>query len=164
MLNFESSSLSRVRTAARADERRNSRRDALRRITIGADLDDTRPETDGTTDGTAGTAMLGIGGGGILAALPMPLGSLTELLRPPTLPGPRGIPLTPASPAPCAKDGADAARQPASASAKTHDLPNIDHPSRRYPPHCANKTAPAQGIRWGRFDGVSGFHSTNTAV
>jgi hypothetical protein len=122
MLNFESSSLSRVR----ADERRNSRRDALCRIAVGAGLDDTRLETGGTTEGTVGAAMLGIGGGGILAALPMPLGSLTELLRPPALPGPRGIPLTPASPAPCAKHGADAARQLASASAKTHDLPNID--------------------------------------
>jgi hypothetical protein len=97
---------------------------------IGAGLDDTRLETGGTKDGTAGTAVLGSGGGGILAALPMPLGSLTELLRPPTLPGPRGIPLTPASPAPCAKDGAGAARQPANAKAKKHDLPNIDHASR----------------------------------
>jgi hypothetical protein len=145
MLNFESSTLSRVRTAARADERRNSRRDALRRITIGAGLDETRPETDGATDGTAGTAMLGIGGGGLLAALPIPLGSLTELLRPPTLPGPRGIPLTPASPAPWAKDGADAARHPASASAKTHDLPNIDHPSRQVSTPLREQNGPGAG-------------------
>src|ERR1700716_2879522 len=103
MFNLESSSLSWVRVA-RADERRSSRRGggALCRCTllnVGAGLDDTRLETGGATDGTAGTAMLGAGGAGILAALPMPLGSLTELLRPPALPGPRGIPLTPASPA-----------------------------------------------------------------
>jgi hypothetical protein len=126
MLSFESSTFSRAREA-RAEERR-SRRDAsafcrvvLR--TIGADLEDTRLETDVAADGTAGTAMLGGGGAGILAALPIPLGSLTELLRPPALPGPRGMPLTPAS---CARVGAGAARQPANASAKTHDLPNID--------------------------------------
>src|ERR1700716_1817582 len=103
MLNFESSSLSWVRSA-RPDERRTSRRDAAglcryALLTFGVDLDETRLETGGATDGTTGTAMLGGGGAGILAALPMPLGSLTELLRPPALPGPRGIPLTPASPA-----------------------------------------------------------------
>jgi hypothetical protein len=38
--------------------------------------------------------------GGILAALPTPLGSLIELLVPPTLPGPAGMPLTPVVPAP----------------------------------------------------------------
>jgi hypothetical protein len=134
MLNFESSIFSRLRDV-RAEERRNSRRDArascrLTLRTIGAGLEDTRLETDGASDGTAGTAMLGGGGAGILAALPMPLGSLSELLRPPALPGPRGIPLTPAS---CAKHGADAARQPANAKANQHDLPNIDHASRVLP-------------------------------
>jgi hypothetical protein len=129
MLNFESSSFSRAREA-RAEERRNSRRDARASCrvalrTIGPGLGDTRLETDGAADGTAGTAMLGGGGGEILAALPMPLGSLTELLRPPALPGPRGMPLTPAS---CASDDA-AARQLANANAKNHDLPNIDHVS-----------------------------------
>jgi hypothetical protein len=113
----------------------------IARLNVGVERDDMRLETDGATDGTAGTAMLGGGGDGILAALPMPLGSLTELLRPPMLPGPRGIPLTPAS---CAKHGAAAARQPANARAKKHDLPNIDHAS------CvqrvgANETASAQG-------------------
>jgi hypothetical protein len=119
MLNFESSSLSCVRVVARADERRDPRRDkdALCRsalLTIGVDLGDRRLETVGTADGAAGTAMLGGGGGGILAALPTPLGSLTELLRPPTLPGPRGMPLTPAS---CAKDGTSASKKPATAKA-----------------------------------------------
>src|ERR1700757_2401467 len=129
MLNFETSSFSRAREA-RAEERRNSRRDArvLGRSTlrtIGADLDDTRLETYGAADGTVGTAVLGGGGGGILAALPMPLGSLTELLRPPALPGPRGIPLTPAS---CARLGAGA-RPIANVNAIAANLPNIDHAS-----------------------------------
>jgi hypothetical protein len=130
MLNLESSSFSRAREAP-ADERRSSPRDArafcrLAFLTIRAGLKDRRLETGGAADGTTGTAMLGGGGGGIRAALPTPLGSLTELLRPPALPGPRGIPLTPAS---CARIGAAAARQPANANAKNHDLPNIDHAS-----------------------------------
>jgi hypothetical protein len=75
--------------------------------------------------------MLGGGDGGILAALPTPLGSLTELLRPPALPGPRGIPLTPAS---CAKDGTDADKQPANAKAKNDDLPNMVTPQRKARP------------------------------
>jgi hypothetical protein len=130
MLNFESSSFSRPRDV-RADERRNSRRDSrascrVARLTTGPGLEDSRLETDGAADGTVGTAMLGGGGAGLRAALPMPLGSLTELLRPPALPGPRGMPLTPAS---CASDGAGAARQTANANAKTHDLPDIGHAS-----------------------------------
>jgi hypothetical protein len=144
MFNFESSSLSRLRAVARAPERRNSRRDAaarcriVARLDVGVERDDTRLETDGASDGTVGTAMLGGGGDGIRAALPMPLGSFTELLRPPTLPGPRGMPLTPAS---CAKHGA---RQPANARTKKHDLPNIDtSPVQRV--HGAMKTASAQG-------------------
>jgi hypothetical protein len=143
MLNFESSTLCWVRTAARAAERRNSRRDAPCRIVlnVGVARDETRPDADGATDGTVGTARLG-GGGGIRTALPMPLGSLTELLRPPALPGPRGIPLTPAS---CATHGAGADSQPANARAKKHDLPDIaiTPPVRRV--HGANETAPAQG-------------------
>jgi hypothetical protein len=39
----------------------------------------------------------GCGSGDIFAALPMPLGSLIEPLRPLTFPGPGGTPLTPAS-------------------------------------------------------------------
>jgi hypothetical protein len=39
-------------------------------------------------------------GAGTLEALPTPLGSLIELLLPPTLPGPAGMPLTPVVPAP----------------------------------------------------------------
>jgi hypothetical protein len=44
--------------------------------------------------------VLGGGGGATLDALPIPLGSLIELLVPPTLPGPAGMPLTPVVPAP----------------------------------------------------------------
>jgi hypothetical protein len=136
MFSLESSSLSWVRVA-RVDQRRNSRRDngvvcRLALFNIGAGLDDTRLETGGSMDGTAGAAMRGIGGDGILAALPTPLGSLTELLRPPALPGPCGMPLTPASPAPCAKDGIGAARQLTNAKAKNDDLPNIGRAS-KYP-------------------------------
>ena len=47
-------------------------------------------------DGTTG-AVACDGSGGILAALPMPLGSLIEPFWPFTLPGPSGMPLTPAS-------------------------------------------------------------------
>ena len=39
-------------------------------------------------------------GDGAFEALPTPLGSLIELLLPPTLPGPAGTPLTPVVPAP----------------------------------------------------------------
>jgi hypothetical protein len=41
-------------------------------------------------------------GAASFAELPAPLGSLPELLRPPTLAGPDGTPLTPAVPAPVA--------------------------------------------------------------
>jgi acyl-CoA thioesterase-1 len=148
MLSFESSRFSRAREA-RVDERRNSRRDArtscrVALLTIGADLEDSRLETGGAADGTAGTARLGGGGAGILPALPMPLGSLTELLRPPALPGPRGMPLTPAS---CAKHGAGAATQLTNANAKTHDLLNIDHAS-GYPtkrPACRSRSGQTPG-------------------
>jgi hypothetical protein len=42
----------------------------------------------------------GLGGEAILDELPEPLGSLSELLRPPALAGPDGTPLTPLDPAP----------------------------------------------------------------
>src|SRR4051795_6507224 len=75
----------------------------------------------GAAEGTVGTAMLGGGGAAIL--LPAPLGSLIELLRPPTLPGPLGMPLTPAS---CASAVRGTARLPDSVNAKNNDLPNIE--------------------------------------
>jgi hypothetical protein len=94
------------------------------RRTTGADLGDSRLENTGAADGTTGALMFGAGGGAILAALPMPLGSLIELLTPPTLPGPCGIPLTPAS---CAKAGTSPIEQTQNARANDADLPNIDH-------------------------------------
>jgi hypothetical protein len=53
-------------------------------------------------DELAVPALLVPGGGGetFFAELPAPLGSLPELLRPPTLAGPDGTPLMPAVPAP----------------------------------------------------------------
>jgi len=128
MLKFRSGMLSRARTAARPETRRSRRdKDAVRpytRRTIGAELGDSRLETSGGADGTTGAVIFGAGGGAIFAALPMPLGSLIELLRPPTLPGPCGIPLTPAS---CATAGTSPIEQSPNASAKNADLPNIDH-------------------------------------
>jgi hypothetical protein len=74
-------------------------------------------ETGGAMLGGSTGAMLGGGGEGTRAALPMPEGSLTEPLSPRTLPGPSGMPLTPAS---CAGAAAGAARTPATASAASH--------------------------------------------
>jgi hypothetical protein len=121
MLNL--SPRTRARAEPRVEERRNSRDVVAVRsyLTRGDTSGDTRVEVTGAAEGTTGTAMRGCGGG-IFAALPMPLGSLTELLSPPALPGPGGMPLTPAS---CAKDVAGAESQAASASAKKADLPNM---------------------------------------
>src|SRR4051794_29966384 len=47
-------------------------------------------------------ALLVPGGVTVFEGLPAPLGSFSELLKPPTLPGPDGTPLTPAVPAPAA--------------------------------------------------------------
>jgi hypothetical protein len=67
----------------------------------------------------------GCGSGGILAALPIPLGSLRTLLGPPGLAGPVGMPLIAAEPAPadpangcpvCATHTAGQASHAASAS------------------------------------------------
>jgi hypothetical protein len=124
MLSFRSSTLSCPRTAARvADERRELDR-AWRgtRVTTIPGFDEARLAAGGNPVGTA--AGLEAGGGSGFGALPMPLGSLTELLRPPALPGPFGMPLTPAS---CANDFTGAIRLPANAKAINADLPNIDH-------------------------------------
>jgi hypothetical protein len=60
----------------------------------------TGPARVTTGDETLGTGTgfrFGCGSGGTLAALPMPLGSLTEPFSPRALAGPGGMPLTPAS-------------------------------------------------------------------
>src|ERR1700704_5261781 len=60
------------------------------------------PEFAAAPDELAVPALLVPGGGGAASfdELPAPLGSLPELFRPAALPGPDGIPLTPAVPAP----------------------------------------------------------------
>jgi hypothetical protein len=72
--------------------------------------------------GTVGGLIVGGGIAGTLAALPMPLGSLTEPLRPRAFPGPGAIPLTPAS---WARDLKGAARQ--SSTTHTNDTLPINH-------------------------------------
>jgi hypothetical protein len=127
MLSFRSSSLSCVRTAARAAAERRELDLAWRgpRVTTIPGFDEARPAAGGNPDGIADPAGLEAGGGIGLGALPAPLGSLTDLLRPPALPGPL-MPLTPASPA-CAKDFTGAIKLLANAMAINADLPNIDH-------------------------------------
>jgi hypothetical protein len=127
MLNLRSITLSRALTAARAAAERRELDLAWRgtRVTTIPGFDEARPAAGGNPVGTADPAGLEAGGGIGLGALPAPLGSLTELLRPPALPGPL-MPLTPASPA-CAKDFTGAIKLPASTRAINADLPNIDH-------------------------------------
>jgi hypothetical protein len=85
-------------TAARAVECRHL--DAAYRVrlifTAGptGNVDDT---TGADRDGTGTGVITGCGSGGSLAALPTPLGSLTEPLSPRAFAGPGGMPLTPAS-------------------------------------------------------------------
>jgi hypothetical protein len=126
LFSFRSSSLSCARTAAWVADERRELDLAWRgpRLATIPDLNEVRLAAGGIPVGTADPAGLEAGGGSGLGALPMPLGSLTELLRPPALPGPLGMPLTPAS---CAKDFTGAIRLPANARAINADLPNIDH-------------------------------------
>jgi hypothetical protein len=77
--------------------------------------------------------MTGGGIAGTLAALPMPLGSLTEPLSPRAFPGPGGMPLTPASWA-GAIEGV--ARRPSIATLMTATLPTI-HPREKIETSCA---------------------------
>ena len=77
-----------------------------------------------------------IAGGGIagtLAALPMPLGSLTEPLGPRAFAGPGGMPLTPAS---WASDLPGAARRHSTAMLTNAVLPVI-HPREKIETSCA---------------------------
>ena len=66
--------------------------------------------------------MVGGGIAGTLAALPMPLGSLTEPLSPRAFAGPNGMPLTPAS---WAGDLDGAARRQTTATLATATWPMI---------------------------------------
>jgi hypothetical protein len=72
--------------------------------------------------GTLGGVIAGGGIAGTLAALPMPLGSLTDPLRPRAFPGPGAMPLTPAS---WPGDLEGAARQ--SSATHNNDTLPIDH-------------------------------------
>jgi hypothetical protein len=77
--------------------------------------------------------MTGGGIAGTLAALPMPLGSLTEPFNPRAFAGPGGMPLTPASWA-GAIEGM--ARRPSTATLMTATLP-IVHPREKIETGCA---------------------------
>jgi hypothetical protein len=74
--------------------------------------------------------MTGGGIAGTLAALPMPLGSLTEPFNPRAFAGPGGIPLTPASWA-----GAGVASRPSTATLMNATLPSI-HPREKVETDC----------------------------
>jgi hypothetical protein len=76
--------------------------------------------------------MVGDAGAGTRAALPMPLGSLTEPFSPRAFAGPGGIPLTPAS---CAGDLAGAASRPNTATVSKTVLPVI-HPQKKIETGC----------------------------
>ena len=80
-----------------------------------------------------GTGLIAGGGiAGTLAALPMPLGSLTEPLSPRAFAGPGGMPLTPAS---WAGDVPGAARRPRTATLTNAALPII-HPREKIETSC----------------------------
>jgi hypothetical protein len=102
--------------AARRDLAVANRGGRLKRTTrcIGSGRED---ETGGAMLGGVIGMTVGGGSAGTLAALPMPEGSLTEPLSPRALPGPGGMPLTPAS---CAGAAAGAARTETTASAASH--------------------------------------------
>jgi hypothetical protein len=82
--------------------------------------------------------MVGDGIAGTLAALPMPLGSLTEPLSPRAFAGPGGMPLTPAS---CAGDLAGAARRERTAALSNAALAVV-HPRDKIETGCARLMNP----------------------
>jgi hypothetical protein len=80
-----------------------------------------------------GTGLIAGGGiAGTLAALPMPLGSLTEPFSPRAFAGPGGMPLTPAS---WAGDFPGAARTPKIATISNDALPVL-HPREKIETSC----------------------------
>jgi hypothetical protein len=122
------SSLSRSVIVARAAGRRNL--DAANRVRFTFTARCTgsgRYAVEGDTVVGATGVIIGGGIAGTLAALPIPLGSLTEPLRPFTLPGPGGMPLTPAS---WAGDLAGAATRHSSARPAKANLTVIQQPER----------------------------------
>ena len=83
--------------------------------------------------GTGTGVITGGGIAGTLAALPMPLGSLTEPFNPRAFAGPGGMPLTPASWAGALED---AARRQRTATVMKATLPSI-HPREKIFTDCA---------------------------
>jgi hypothetical protein len=77
--------------------------------------------------------IVGDGIAGTLAALPMPLGSLTEPFSPRAFAGPGGMPLTPAS---WAGDLPGAARRPSTATL-ANATRRIIHPREKFETRCA---------------------------
>src|SRR5437899_667063 len=98
---------------------------------------------DGNPDELAVPALLVPGGGGeaTFAELPAPLGSLPELLRPPTLAGPDGTPLTPAVPAPAEPAFGEPTALPVPADGPLAAPPALPPPPAPPPLLCANKLA-----------------------
>jgi len=92
-----------------------------------------RKAVGGDTVGGITGLMVGGGIAGTLAALPMPLGSLTEPFGPRAFAGPGGMPLTPASWA-GALEGA--AKTPSTVTASNAALPAI-HPREKIETDCA---------------------------
>ncbi|GAC1332254.1 MAG: hypothetical protein NVSMB20_03460 [Bradyrhizobium sp.] len=76
----------------------------------------------------------GAGGEAIFAELPAPLGSVPELLRPPTLAGPDGTPLTPAVPAPAEPAFGEPAALPEPADGPLAAPPALPPPPAPPPP------------------------------
>jgi len=110
----------RSRTAVRAAARRS--RGVATRVRLNLT---TRCAVNGREDESGGGntgVMDGCGSVGILAALPMPEGSLIEPFSPRAFAGPGGMPLTPAS---CAGDRDGAATRHSSASAANTAGPGI---------------------------------------
>jgi hypothetical protein len=98
MLTSRSIRLSCALTAARAALRPDP--DLAYRVRLILTIAGTGPVRVTTGDDTFGTGTglrSGCGSGGTLAALPMPLGWLTEPFSPRAFAGPGGMPLTPAS-------------------------------------------------------------------
>ncbi len=84
--------------AARVSERRNLVVAYRVRLNLEARCTGYVRDAVGVDAPGTGTGLIAGGGGaGTLAALPMPLGSLTEPFNPRAFPGPGGMPLTPAS-------------------------------------------------------------------
>jgi ribonuclease E len=109
-----------------------------------AGLVDAVPEVDpdlvvAEPDEFAVPALLVPGGETVFEALPAPLGSLSELLRPPALAGPDGTPLTPAVPAPAEPAFGDPTALPLPAEGPLAAPAPLAPPAPPAP--CANETA-----------------------